>query len=784
MKKSDLSSPLTDAGSIDRIRKELFRLNWKTFSGYVFDPDDPERRFVVELLVDGFATVVALCNLYSHEASALGYGDACCGFVFQLPSDLLNTGKTAEVRLANLNAPIGDPIVLRTDFPEQGFDIGPGKISWLGGLSFAGFLSPKDEQSPHLLKAFIDGELVVEPRTSGWSHVTLGATVQPVPSFEFELPSIFADGRAHEMTAVDSHGEALRGSPVPFIAFADGLRSFLTSRMTDATETARIALIDRMLPQTLPFEEAGNWLNRYPLALAPEVAPVSAAVCLVGEGDLDVTLQSLAEQNLDDWVAAALRSGKSAFEFEPADLMGFLQTEAEKFDVVVFSNVGAKFEANGVRTLLRGLDAFAETEIAYCDIVLRFPDETLLPLAFPAFDYERCLEQGYPAFCFAMSKRAVAAAAARGADNLFSLFQDPAATAPVHVPGFCATMPFHPPAAFSGLLARATGAHLRRRGASAKIQTLKSEIFPAVRVERKISAGRVTIVIPTDDDIHAAKTCLEALKSATKKRDVEYLIIVGAAWRQTAIDELQAIDAAAIRIVSVDVAGNLARCCNRAAELATGEFLWFVAPGVTDIAENCLDELLGRLADSDAGAVGPLLCAPDKFVECGGLTLNFVTGAARAFANRSSDDGGYGECLRVARECSAISFECALMRLDAYRQAGGMDEIRHPRFFHDVDLSLRLRFQGKRLIFTPHTNVALRRGRLADPGERSGGDRRYENELANLRATWGATLSDDPYYSPLLGLGRYPFAGLAWPPRALTPRPRLLPRPASAPKGF
>ena len=46
----------------------------------------------------------------------------------------------------------------------------------------------------------------------------------------------------------------------------------------------------------------------------------------------------------------------------------------------------------------------------------------LWPLAFPAFDYERMLEQGYCAHLFAVRREALLAGLKAGPDNLYRLF--------------------------------------------------------------------------------------------------------------------------------------------------------------------------------------------------------------------------------------------------------------------------------------------------------------------------------------------------------------------------
>jgi O-antigen biosynthesis protein len=119
-----------------------------------------------------------------------------------------------------------------------------------------------------------------------------------------------------------------------------------------------------------------------------------------------------------------------------------------------------------------------------------------------------------------------------------------------------------------------------------------------------------------------------------------------------------------------------------------------------------------------------------------------------------------------------------------YQDVGGMDEVRFPMNFNDVDYCLKLRALGKRVVFTPHAKIlhletANRRGdRAPDTGPS------FERELKNLRAKWGAVLAADPYYSPVLSLDSIPFSALAWPARAMGSRVNDPPVPTAVPPGF
>jgi GT2 family glycosyltransferase len=126
--------------------------------------------------------------------------------------------------------------------------------------------------------------------------------------------------------------------------------------------------------------------------------------------------------------------------------------------------------------------------------------------------------------------------------------------------------------------------------------------------------------------------------------------------------------------------------------------------------------------------------------------------------------------LRVAHECSAVTAACLLTRRQDYLDVGGMDEIRLPVSFNDVDYCLKLREASKRIVFTPHAKLIHLESASRGKDRHDGAAARFGREIQSLRSRWGQLLIDDPYYNPMLSLDQVPFSALAWPPRDMRAR--------------
>ena len=150
-------------------------------------------------------------------------------------------------------------------------------------------------------------------------------------------------------------------------------------------------------------------------------------------------------------------------------------------------------------------------------------------------------------------------------------------------------------------------------------------------------------------------------------------------------------------------------------------------------------------------------------VQHGGVVLGPGFAATHAFNDRTTDDPGYTDLLRVAHECSAVTAACLLTRKSDYLALGGMDEIHFPVSFNDVDYCLRLRARSGRIIMTPHARLihleSASRGGLTSSDHAA----RFARELIALRHRWGEALLRDPFYNPMLSLDPIPFS--RWPGR-------------------
>ncbi|HLN11047.1 MAG TPA: glycosyltransferase family 2 protein [Xanthobacteraceae bacterium] len=769
------------------LRTAFERTGERSFFGFVVDPGDPVRRFTVEILVDGYGVKVLRADCHVHQLAREQVGDGCYGFSLSLDAGVVGDSAVVEARLANLGTPVGAPIVLDQANETESDQDGPGAVRWLGGLRLSGWLGGSEQAAT--ANVLVDGTLVTEARASGWSHVGTADNARAVRAFDLHLPQRFADGGAHQVAVVTERGQHLDGSPLPFLAFADGLRDALGGHESSGQEQLRAELFDRLMPMSVPFSRYQAWRQKFPIAPGRPVA-MQAAVVMVGPGPMDDTLESLNAQTHDDWVAASLPDTSEAAGFRPELAQAFLETDAAQSDFVVFGLAGTVLAPAALQRIAGAFAAFERAVAVYGDVDLKGADGSTWPLAFPAFDYERMLAQGYCAHLFALRRPAAERCLAAGAANLYRLFNavldDGSASALdiVHLPGALGTLPAFDPAAASAALADASRAHCRQRGIAVQVTPGPGGVLPAVRVARAAKRSGITIVIPTRNRRHLLEACIDSILPAVERRGAEIMVVDNDSSDPDTLDYLADIDGRIAQVLRVPGDFNFPRLNNRAAEAATGDVLCLLNNDVEALDADWLDEMLGRIAAEDVGAVGAMLLWPSGVVQHGGVVLGPGFRAAHAFTDRIEDDAGYGDLLRVAHEVSAVTAACLVTRRRDYLDLGGMDEVRFPVNFNDVDYCLKLRARGQRIVFTPHARLLHLESASRGTDHQADRKARFQRELQNLRAKWGGVLAADPYYSPLLSLDPIPFSALAWPVRDMAARANAPPAPIDIPHGF
>jgi GT2 family glycosyltransferase len=139
----------------------------------------------------------------------------------------------------------------------------------------------------------------------------------------------------------------------------------------------------------------------------------------------------------------------------------------------------------------------------------------------------------------------------------------------------------------------------------------------------------------------------------------------------------------------------------------------------------------------------------------------------------AAGDNGYFSRLALTQEVACVTGACLATKKSLFEALGGFNETQLKIAFNDVDLCMRIRRAGYRIIWTPFAELthheSKSRGLDTVTEERR---KRFEGETAYMRSKWGPLLDSDPFYSPNLSL-RSIHPEYAAPPRTRRPWARV-----------
>ncbi len=231
--------------------------------------------------------------------------------------------------------------------------------------------------------------------------------------------------------------------------------------------------------------------------------------------------------------------------------------------------------------------------------------------------------------------------------------------------------------------------------------------------------------------------CLGGIHHRTRYRPYECVVVAHRGFDDARLDAAAARHQA--RVTSYTGPFHFARMCNQGAGEARGELLVFVNDDVTPRSPGWLGYLAAHALRREIGAAGAKLLYPSGAIQHAGVAIGIVDGAGHP--GRGTFGRPWWPWLDFTRDVTAITGACLAIRTSVFREAGGFDE-RFPVNYNDVDLCLRLRRAGYRVVVEPR--AVLRHDECRSrPGRTTAQERELFWDL------WGDELaSGDPFYHP------------------------------------
>lgn len=206
------------------------------------------------------------------------------------------------------------------------------------------------------------------------------------------------------------------------------------------------------------------------------------------------------------------------------------------------------------------------------------------------------------------------------------------------------------------------------------------------------------------------------------------------------------LDSKRIRTIKDDRPFNFSAANNLGAANAKGDLIIFLNDDTEVVTPQWIERLIMNLVESDVGVVGTQLRFGDGRIQHAGLVLRdgWVEHRLAGSDPQAQDRAGQTSHAGLERSCdvSAVTGACLAMRRSDFVEVGGFC-VEFPLNFNDVDLCLRIRARGQRVVLDQST-VLLH----LETSSRSAGITKDEQTL--FQELWGEEASLDPFHNPNL----------------------------------
>ena len=300
---------------------------------------------------------------------------------------------------------------------------------------------------------------------------------------------------------------------------------------------------------------------------------------------------------------------------------------------------------------------------------------------------------------------------------------------------------------------KAVREHYQRLGIDAKVEMTERPGW--YRSHVKVQGNPlISVIIPNKDHTDDLELCLFSMTRKSTYRNYEILIVENNSEKEETFEYYRKLPDRypKARVLTWEKEFNYSAINNFAAKEAKGEYLLFLNNDVEILTPDWMEEMLQNCQQENVAAVGAKLYYPDDTIQHAGVVLGLGGIAGHIMCRASKEDPGYFGRMISVQEISAVTAACMMVKKSDFDAVGGLDETFQVAF-NDIDLCMKFRAAGKKIIFTPYAELyhyeSKSRG-LEDTPEKQF---RFDKEVKRFQEKWAQQLEmGDTYYSPNLSV--------------------------------
>ncbi len=215
----------------------------------------------------------------------------------------------------------------------------------------------------------------------------------------------------------------------------------------------------------------------------------------------------------------------------------------------------------------------------------------------------------------------------------------------------------------------------------------------------------VSIVIPVHNEWKHTISCLTSLALTSRNISYEIIIVDDSSEDETRSIEFSVQNITVLRNESFEGFFN---CCNKAAQKARGKYIIFLNNYI-NVQYNWLQRLVDTAdLDETIGMIGSkVISEKGKLIDGG--TIVWRDGTAAHYGLH--DDPIKPEyCYK--KDVDALLHHCFLVKKNLFMEIGGFDSVDSSFLFAQIDIALKIRGRGQKVVFQPKSVVILKEKNL------------------------------------------------------------------------
>lgn len=260
----------------------------------------------------------------------------------------------------------------------------------------------------------------------------------------------------------------------------------------------------------------------------------------------------------------------------------------------------------------------------------------------------------------------------------------------------------------------------------------------------------VSIVIPNKDHVDDLKKCINSLEEKCNYENKEYIIVENNSTENKTLeyyDELIKKCSCASVIYWKEKGFNYSKINNYGARFAKGEYILFLNNDTEIQNSDFLQEMLGYCMRKDVGAVGARMFYEDGTIQHAGVIVGLGGLASHPYAGAPKETYGHMGRIHAVQELSAVTAACVLVKKEVFEKVKGF-ESQYAVAFNDIDLCMKIRKAGYRIIYTPYANLTHYESKSRGTEDSREKRKRFESEIKLFEKRWEKILKNgDPYYN-------------------------------------